>query len=100
MSRFPEMIINLVFGIIEVLLGLRFIFRLFGANPASPFVRWLYETSQPLLRPFDNIFPVPVIDGGFVIEFSTLVAIIIYMLIGYLLLEIIKAIKGVPRREE
>jgi hypothetical protein len=43
-------------GFIEVLVGLRFIFRLLGANPASGFVQWIYDWSTPFVTPFAGIF--------------------------------------------
>lgn len=97
MHMLLETLINFIIGIIEFFLGFRFIFRLFGANPAAPFVRWLYEMTDPLLNPFRNIFPSPRIEGVFVVEFTTLVALIVYMLAGYLLLELIAAIRRLPR---
>ena len=43
-------------GFIEVLIGLRFLLRLFGANPASGFVSWIYGWSTPFVSPFAGIF--------------------------------------------
>lgn len=53
------MIAGLIYGIggfIEVLIGLRFLLRLLGANPASPFVDWVYDWSTPFVTPFAGIF--------------------------------------------
>lgn len=94
MLRILEGLISLVMGIIEIFLGLRFIFRLLDANPRAPFVAWLYQNTQPLLNPFRNIFPTPRLAHGYVLEFSTLVALIVYMFAGYLLLELVAAIRG------
>lgn len=77
-------LINIVFGTIEILLGLRIILRLFSANPASDFVSWIYTMTEPLLEPFQNIFPTASLSGGFVLELSTLFALVIYGLLGYL----------------
>lgn len=43
-------------GIVEALIGLRFLLRLLGANPASQFVQWIYDWSTPFVRPFAGIF--------------------------------------------
>src|SRR6266702_3390723 len=56
MFRLLETLINFIIGIVEFFLGFRFIFLLFGANPAAPFVSWLYATTEPLLNPFRNMF--------------------------------------------
>ena len=76
---------GMVFGIAEAFLGLRFFLKLFAANPATPFVRWIYDTSQPILAPFAGIFPTRVTDG-FIFEISTLFAMIVYAII-YVLIE-------------
>ncbi|MBI4028862.1 MAG: YggT family protein [Candidatus Blackburnbacteria bacterium] len=91
-------LINLVIGLIELLLTIRLLLRLFAANPATPFVRWVYETSQPLINPFLGIFPNPVLSGGLIIEFPTLVALVIYTIVGYILAELIGALSYGARR--
>ena len=79
--------VNFVFGIIEFLLTLRFIFKLLVVNVAAPFVAWLYGATAGLVSPFVGIIP-NLNLGGFVIDFATLVALIVYAFIGYLLLEL------------
>ncbi len=49
-------IIYAIGGFIETIVGLRFIFRLFGANPDSAFVNWIYDWSTPFVTPFAGIF--------------------------------------------
>lgn len=100
MFRLLETLINLIIGIIEFFLGFRFLFRLFGASPSAPFVSWLYATTEPLLNPFRGMFPAPRIEGGFVIEFTTLVALLLYMFAGYILLELVYAIRNLPGRSQ
>lgn len=97
MSRILETIISIILGVIEFFLGFRFLFKLFGANSSTPFVRWLYDTTEPLLNPFRNMFPAPKIEGVYVVEFTTLVALLLYMLLGYLILELVRAIVRTPR---
>jgi uncharacterized protein YggT (Ycf19 family) len=91
-------LIEIVFTLVEALLGLRVILKFFGANPATPFVNWVYETSEPLLTPFSGMFPAPVIEGRFVLEFSTLFALIIYGLIAYLLIALIEYLASLSER--
>jgi hypothetical protein len=80
------------FGLAELFLGLRFILKLFGANASNDFVNWVYETSGAILDPFRGIFPTQVFKSTFVVEFSTLFAIIIYALIAMLLVYVIDLI--------
>jgi uncharacterized protein YggT (Ycf19 family) len=79
--------VNIVVGVIEFLLSLRFIFKFFAVNSGTPFVAWLYGATLSLVSPFARILP-DLKLGGFVIDFSILVALIIYVLIGYLILQI------------
>ena len=76
---------NVTLGVIEFLLGFRIILKLFGASASAPFVFWIYETTQPLLKPFIGAFPSPHLDGGFLIEFSSFFALIVFSFIGYLI---------------
>jgi uncharacterized protein YggT (Ycf19 family) len=80
-------LVNIVFGIIEFLLSLRFIFRFFAVNSSTPFVAWIYGVTATLVSPFAKILP-DFKFGGFVVDFATLVALIVYVLIGYLILQI------------
>ncbi|KKP88211.1 MAG: hypothetical protein UR93_C0019G0006 [Berkelbacteria bacterium GW2011_GWA2_35_9] len=79
---------NIVSGIVFMLLGLRFIFKLFSANTQAPFVRWLYDTTGTLIHPFNNIFPSPTVEGGFIFDITTLVALVMYALIFSLIIYI------------
>lgn len=77
-----KQVIYFIFGAINTLLIIRFVFLLLAANPASAFVRFVYALSQPFVAPFLGIFGEPVFDGS-VIEWASLVAIAIYMLLAY-----------------
>lgn len=78
-------LVNIIIWFIEAIIGLRILLKFFGANPTTPFVEWVYETSAPLLSPFVGIFPNPRLEGGFIIEISALVALIVYAIAGSLL---------------
>jgi len=80
-------LVNIVFGVIEFLLTLRFIFKLFVVNAGTPFVAWLYGATASLVSPFAGILPNMNL-GGLIIDFATLVALIVFAFIGYLLLEL------------
>lgn len=81
-DRILLLIANIVFGIVEGVIGLRVILKLFGANPIAPFVSWIYAVSQPLLAPFFGMFPTPLLRRGGTIEFSALFALLIYAFLG------------------
>lgn len=81
--------INIVWyivGFIGVLLALRFVLKLLGANPDSGFVSFIYGLSGVFTAPFDNIFGVASTTTGkvqSVFEPSILVAGVVYVLIGW-----------------
>jgi len=83
---------NFLTGLIEFALFSRFVLKLLGANPASDFVGWVYDTTQPLLQPFLFAFPTPSIRGGYILEFTTLFAIFAYAFVGYLIQEVLEII--------
>ena len=95
-GQFVSQMVYFVLALVESFLGLRFILRLFNANSAADFVRWMYENTQPLLEPFENIFTSVRLEGGFTIEFSTLFAILVYALIGFLILSLINTLTPEP----
>ena len=75
-----------LYGLIAVLLALRMIFKLFGANSASGFVSFIYSVSGVLSAPFDSIFGVKTTEAAstqHVFEPSILVAIAVYALIAW-----------------
>jgi hypothetical protein len=76
-------IINTFVGITEALLGLRFFLKLLGASDKAPFVAWVYQTSQSILEPFNNMFPSPSLGNVFVIEFNAIFAMIVYAAAGF-----------------
>lgn len=80
-------LVGFVVGVIELLLTLRFMFEFFAVNAHASFVAWLYGATASLVNPFAGILP-NLNLGGFIIDFSTLAALIIYTLIGYLILRI------------
>ena len=83
-------LLNLVIVFAESIISLRIVLKMMGASQAAPFVRWVYETSQPLLYPFEGMFPSPNVNGlPFTIEISAIFAIFAYMFVGYLLQEVI-----------
>lgn len=80
-----------IVGFIEALIGLRFILRLVGANPASGFVDWIYDWSTPLVTPFAGIFGQEASVAGpgvvtqSVFDWTALIALVVYGLLGALI---------------
>lgn len=86
-SRMPgvvvaQRIIWLLVGIINAVIALRFVFLLLGANRDASFTDFIYSLSAPFVAPFVGIFGEPAY-GRSVFEVSSLLAIVIYTLIGW-----------------
>ena len=94
-----KQIIYFVFGLINVLLVLRFIFLALGASEASPFVNFIYGLSHPFVLPFLCIFGEPTL-GSSVLEWASLVGIAIYMLLAYGLARMVELIYAPPSPAE
>jgi uncharacterized protein YggT (Ycf19 family) len=77
-----------VVGFIDVLIAIRFLLKLFGANPA-PFVRFMYDLTWPLVAPFHGIFNTAQ-EGRSILEPESLVAMAIYALIGWGIVSLIR----------
>jgi hypothetical protein len=88
---YPEIlvsrIINTIIGIAETLLAIRFILKLLGASPASQFIAWFYDLTSRLVGPFAGAFPSFSL-AGFEIETATILAMIAYVIIGWLLIRL------------
>ena len=85
-------LIDFIFGLIQGLLVIKIFLDLFGANAATPFVSWVYEICKTLQYPFQNIFPSPVLRGGFLLDISAIVSLLVYAFIGYLVSELVRYI--------
>jgi len=71
-----------IVAFIDVLVAIRFVLKLFGANVGAPFVRFMYDVTWPLVAPFHGIFNTTQ-QGRSILEPESLVAIAIYSLIGW-----------------
>jgi hypothetical protein len=83
-----------IVGFIDTLIAIRFLLKLFGANPA-PFVQFMYNVTWPLVAPFHGIFNTDQV-GRSVLEPESLVAIAIYTLIGWGIVSLMRIMAGPP----
>ena len=80
-------------GMLEILLGLRFILRLFGANPQNEFAQFINNLSAPFIAPFSTLFISPTSGGGAnIFDINIVIAIIAYALLSYLTVSLIRFI--------
>jgi uncharacterized protein YggT (Ycf19 family) len=80
--------IYLVFAVIDVLILLRVLLKVLGANMGVPFTGFVYGVTNPLLGPFRDLLPT-IVSGTSVFEMSAVVAFIVYALIGYVLARLV-----------
>lgn len=78
-------IMLVLFGLIETLLGFRFIFKLAGANPENTLINLLYRATDFMVKIFASIFTPGTTEGletTSVIEPGTIIAMIVVALIA------------------
>ena len=80
--------IYLVFAIVDALLIIRLALKVLGANMAAGFTQFVYGVTGPLLAPFHALLP-NIVSGKSVFETSTVVAILVYALFGYILARLV-----------
>ena len=88
-------VVTLIFSVLEVLLLLRFFFKLTGANANQALVRALYGVTEPLVRPFQGIFPE--LQGPPVLDIAAVLSIGFLLLVGLLIVALVRAITN-PKR--
>ena len=77
--------IYLIFGLIEALLAIRFVLKALGANAEAGFAQLVYGVTEPLVAPFRGLFGTPQAPSGAVLEVHTLIALVIYAVVVWLL---------------
>src|SRR3989344_7198484 len=87
-----------ILGVVEILLFFRFLLRFIGANPSSGFTNGIYTLSAPFALPFGGIVPAT-INGNSVFEWSTLIAMAVYAVIAWGIVELFQLIKPVNPNE-
>jgi YggT family protein len=73
-----------IFGLVEGLIAIRFILKALGANPSAGFAEFIYGITFPLVAPFVGLFGNPQSQGS-VLEIHSIVALIVYALVAWLL---------------
>jgi hypothetical protein len=82
-------LIQLAFVALNGLIGIRFLLKLMAANPANPFTQLVYFITTPFLWLFQGITYTPSFQG-IQIEFFSLIAIVVYSLICWIIVRLIR----------
>ena len=76
--------IYLGFAVIEALIAMRIVLHALGANPNAGFAQLVYGLTAPLVAPFAGLFGNPQANGS-VLELQSIVALVVYALVAWLL---------------
>ena len=70
-------VVVFLFGIIQVLIGLRIALLVIAANPANGLVSWIYNASQLFVGPFEGVLGTNALaSGGSVLDLAAIVAFV------------------------
>ena len=97
-----EYLIYFLFGALEILLAFRFILKLTGASIASGFVSFIYGLSGIFILPFEGIFrrgTAQGIETTAILEPSTLVALVVYSILAWGIIKLIRIVSGEQPQE-
>lgn len=87
-----------ILAVLEALLGMRVLLKLLGASISSGFTQFIYFLSDPFALPFQGIVRA-IMSEGSVIEWSTVIAMIVYWFIALGIVELFRLIKPVTPKE-
>jgi hypothetical protein len=82
--------------LLEALIALRIGLKLIGANPSNPFAAFTFGLSDIFLFPFEGLIGTPA-SGGFALELSSFVAMVVYALLAWAFERVIWLIFYRPR---
>lgn len=89
-------IIWLLLGLLEAGIALRVMFKLIGVNAANSFASLLYNVTDLFVAPFASLMGAPA-AGRMVLEISSVLAMIVYLLIAWVLERIVYVLFYRPR---
>lgn len=96
-SQMREYLVYYIFGTVEVLLGFRLVFKLMGASLSSSFVKIIYGVTGVFTLPFEGIFRRGFTQGletTSVLEPATAVSIIVYVILAWGIVKLIRISSG------
>jgi hypothetical protein len=90
-------IVYYLFGALELLLGIRVILQLTGANAANGFARFIYALSGPVVAMFSNLLPNPTLSETAVLEITTIIAMLVWAVVAWLVGRLTWLVMSRPR---
>lgn len=83
-------------GFLEVILALRLVLKVLGAGQTADFTQMVMGATRPFVAPFLGIFPNAATDE-FVFEPASVVAMVVYLLVGLGLAKLVRILYGETR---
>jgi hypothetical protein len=83
--------------VVEVMLGIRFLLRLIGADPSNLFAAFLYALTDIILFPFNTLVQNPSLHVNQAFEITTLIGMGIYWLLFWLLRSFVRILVSEPQ---
>ena len=83
-----QRVVWFVVGVVNVLIAIRFVLLLLGANQSAGFVDFIYGITSVFVAPFVGIFG-ETTYGRFMFEWSSLLAIVVYSLIAWRIVKLL-----------
>ena len=77
-----------ILGILEIGLGLRLVLKVIAANASSGFADFIYGITAPFIAPFAGLVGTPT-SGGTILEITTLIAMAVYALLFWIILQVL-----------
>lgn len=97
--RVVSKILYTILLIIETLISIRFIFKLIGADPNNGVVKGIYEISGIFVDPFKGIVSGNWYIGDFYIDVDAIIALIVYMIMAFIVVELIKVFSPPEKKD-
>lgn len=85
-------LIKIITGILLAILGLELILKLLGALPTVLIFQWIYDLAAIVKSPFAGILPAYTFGSRFVLDFSTLFAMIAYVIFAAVVIWLLKQV--------
>jgi YggT family protein len=86
-----------MFGVLELLLLLRVLLHLIGANPANGFAAIVNGLSFPFVVLFSNLVQNPALSTTATLEITTIIAMVVYAILAWLVGRMIWLMMSRPR---
>jgi len=102
-SNNVQRITYVIFSLIEILLAMRLVFKLLGANSENAFVKGIYNITHPLVKIFEGIFARSTLSGSesiSVFEPATLIAMVVIGIIAWILMMLVPQSSNSSKKTE